>query len=40
MSKIFKDELKISPNKNCVGVNAEFSKFPGGERSKIVVALR
>ena len=27
-SKIFQDELKTNPNNSCMGVNAEFSKFP------------
>ena len=33
MSKIFKDGLKTSSN-NSVGVNAAFSKFPGGGEEK------
>ena len=34
MPKIFKDEdfLKTSPNSNCLGINAEFSKFCEGKK--------
>ena len=35
-SKNFEDDLKISPNSNCMGVNAGFSKFARG-RSKTVM---
>ena len=37
MSKIFKDDLKTSPNNNSAGVSAEFSKFPGngGKEAKL-----
>ena len=35
-SKTFEDDLKISPNSNCMGVSAEFSKFARG-RSKTVM---
>ena len=31
-SKIFEDDLKISPNSNCEGVSAEFSKFSMGKK--------
>ena len=31
MSKVLKDELKTSPNKNCMGVKAVF-KISAGER--------
>ena len=34
--KIFKDNLKISLNNNCIGVSAEFSKFLG-DRKRVVV---
>ena len=30
MLKIFKDNLKTSPNNNSIGVSVEFSKFLGG----------
>ena len=36
MAKFFKDDLKISSNHNCMGVNAEFSKFLGGRKGKTV----
>ena len=35
-SKIFEDDLEISPNSSCIGVSAEFSKFARA-RSKTVM---
>ena len=35
--KIFKDNLKTSPNNNSLGVSAEFSKFLGGEKRQVVL---
>ena len=37
MSKIFEDEIKISPNINCIGANAVFkiSDGVGGEEAKL-----
>ena len=35
-SKIFKDDLKISPNSSCMGVSTKFSKFSRA-RSKAVM---
>ena len=34
--KIFKDNLKTSPNNNSIGVSAKFSKFLGGEKRQVV----
>ena len=35
--KIFKDNLKTSPNNNSIGVSAEFSKFLEGEKRQVVL---
>ena len=39
-SKTFEDDLKISPNSNCMGVSVKFSKFAWGRSKTMMMRFR